>query len=508
MYRVLMINPHYNNAMCIQRLVHWEKYNCELYIDMLDTNLTHLLKRVKPDILIISSLLSIRNFESCIKEAIVSNWNIRIIILENEKGEILETEDFHISCILDNMSLSKNLLCEAIETICQELDNQKNKDIHCFDIDNSEFQRSIINKINLKKDLYKYFYIIKGKSNKPLSENRLSNLEEMLKKYTSIDNINYFIYTDIYILISFSDSISRFKRITAVSSLAEEIRVNLESTKLRDIIFYISNEFTAYKVTEELKNFAMMEKYKYFFGSDVPYISFDRIESNSINFTEEECDTLVIKIMNMFITCDRRSINKLLEKLFVDILGKSMNMNLVKHTRESIFFYFDVLTHEIQSIPRLYYNDNRFDNIINEKNYIVNFMLKELDIYELCGINFARNTSAQKKVLEAVNIIYNGFVNVITLEQVAEELGITKEYLSKIFKKVIGLNFNEFVNMVRINYAKRILKTSPNIRKEELARITGFVDGKYFSRVFKRVTGQSPREYLSDINRENDDAEG
>ena len=59
----------------------------------------------------------------------------------------------------------------------------------------------------------------------------------------------------------------------------------------------------------------------------------------------------------------------------------------------------------------------------------------------------------------------------------------------------MGVNFNEYLNQVRIRKAKELLR-EPDAVIYEVAEKTGFSDYKYFTKVFKKLCGCSPSEYV------------
>ncbi len=82
----------------------------------------------------------------------------------------------------------------------------------------------------------------------------------------------------------------------------------------------------------------------------------------------------------------------------------------------------------------------------------------------------------------------------IGLELVSEQLHISPEYLSREFKKESGENFIDFLLRLRINKAKEYMRQG-NYKTYEIARLVGYHDEKYFSKVFKKTTGFTPSEY-------------
>ncbi len=84
----------------------------------------------------------------------------------------------------------------------------------------------------------------------------------------------------------------------------------------------------------------------------------------------------------------------------------------------------------------------------------------------------------------------------LSLGQVAKAVNTSTFYFCKMFKKVTGLNFTDYVSRVRIEKAKNLL-LNPNLRVSEIAFEIGFQSLTHFNRVFKKVIGESPTEYRS-----------
>ena len=86
----------------------------------------------------------------------------------------------------------------------------------------------------------------------------------------------------------------------------------------------------------------------------------------------------------------------------------------------------------------------------------------------------------------------------LTLGQVAKAVNTSTFYFCKMFKKITGVNFTDYVSRVRIEKAKDLL-LNPNLRVSEIAYEVGFQSLTHFNRVFKRILGQSPTEYRGQL---------
>ena len=81
-----------------------------------------------------------------------------------------------------------------------------------------------------------------------------------------------------------------------------------------------------------------------------------------------------------------------------------------------------------------------------------------------------------------------------SLNEVAENLGVTPNYLGTQFKQKTGKSYTEYIEKLRIDKACHLLKET-NLKIYEIADECGYADGQYLSRVFKNATGLTPLEY-------------
>ena len=86
----------------------------------------------------------------------------------------------------------------------------------------------------------------------------------------------------------------------------------------------------------------------------------------------------------------------------------------------------------------------------------------------------------------------------LRLGHVAKAVNTSTFYFCKMFKKVTGINFTDYLSRVRIEKSKNLL-LNPNLRVSEIAFEVGFQSLTHFNRVFKRILGQSPTEYRAQL---------
>lgn len=86
----------------------------------------------------------------------------------------------------------------------------------------------------------------------------------------------------------------------------------------------------------------------------------------------------------------------------------------------------------------------------------------------------------------------------INLKDTAAKFNLSPYYFSRTFKKVFGCNFSEYLNLVRIDEAKKLLKDN-SLSVKEICYMVGYSDPNYFSKVFKKYEGVTPTEYREKI---------
>jgi len=83
----------------------------------------------------------------------------------------------------------------------------------------------------------------------------------------------------------------------------------------------------------------------------------------------------------------------------------------------------------------------------------------------------------------------------ITSETMSKKFGFVPSYLSKIFRTAKGVSPSDFLTSYRVEKAKQILREQPDVKIRDVAKATGYDDQYYFSKIFKKQTGQWPSNF-------------
>ncbi len=90
--------------------------------------------------------------------------------------------------------------------------------------------------------------------------------------------------------------------------------------------------------------------------------------------------------------------------------------------------------------------------------------------------------------------IRENYNNGITLEELCAEFNVSRSYISSLFKNKLGKSFKDILNDIRCKCAEKLLKAT-DYSIEYISYLCGFESQSYFSVVFKKYKGISPRDY-------------
>lgn len=116
-------------------------------------------------------------------------------------------------------------------------------------------------------------------------------------------------------------------------------------------------------------------------------------------------------------------------------------------------------------------------------------------------LNFikAKHSSHEDLICSCLEYIHLHFKEPLTLDTVAGHLGVSPYYVSRLFNKSIGYSFTYYINTLRIDYAKYLLRET-TLSITEISFECGYETIRHFNRVFKDFTGFSPHNYQLAFN--------
>jgi two-component system response regulator YesN len=97
-------------------------------------------------------------------------------------------------------------------------------------------------------------------------------------------------------------------------------------------------------------------------------------------------------------------------------------------------------------------------------------------------------------IKKALNILNQRYTEDLQLAQVAEEVFVTPNYLSRLFKQETGQSFSECLSNLRLEKAKELLTTT-TLKVYQIGEIVCYPNPRYFNEWFQKSTGLTPTEY-------------
>lgn len=155
----------------------------------------------------------------------------------------------------------------------------------------------------------------------------------------------------------------------------------------------------------------------------------------------------------------------------------------------------------------------------------LDYLLKPCDINDLLAVmdmaiqkldrecDFKGNTKENKPERKRENVknfdeqttikylreyVENNYTFDISMQEVAEDMGYSDAYFSKLFKQYFNQNFTAYLTEYRIKKAKELL-TDTNNSIKDISRMVGYEDSNYSAKIFKRIVGEIPSKFRENL---------
>ena len=191
------------------------------------------------------------------------------------------------------------------------------------------------------------------------------------------------------------------------------------------------------------------------------------------------------------------------------------NLNLIfKHitieTKPPVEYVQMIYAELITLMARTLYESNEnMEKIVGPTSNIIANVFKMKDIFALnqfvnrVFLQLAENFSEKylqlkdKTIYHIKEIIQNRYMDNISVSSIAKEIYLTPNYISQIFKQYTGQTLTEYITYIRMEQAKKLLKTT-DLKILDIAERVGYQNTNYFSTVFKKYTNVYPQKYRTD----------
>lgn len=115
-----------------------------------------------------------------------------------------------------------------------------------------------------------------------------------------------------------------------------------------------------------------------------------------------------------------------------------------------------------------------------------------------CIINKYELNKQDSLISKICALIVSNISNEKILDFVAAEIGLSKDYIGKMFRNKLGITMGEYCTLIKMEYAKKMLQDS-NMKIYEISTFLGYTTVDYFSKLFKNNVGHTPMQYRKQL---------
>lgn len=238
-------------------------------------------------------------------------------------------------------------------------------------------------------------------------------------------------------------------------------------------------------------------EYKFFMGSNqiINYldITCDDNKDSIIDIDETEK-----KILSGMELCDRNTLNEGISMLFSHLNSQNRYSNVyIRNVCINLLAKASITLIEMhESFDAIFGKETyvwekitRFDNIFDLQQWFKNIFNAILDHLS------ERKEGHNKKIInDILKIIEENYGKNLTIIDISNEVFLSPNYISIIFKREIGESFTDFLVKFRLGKAKKMLKET-NLKVYQVGSMVGYSNISYFCSIFKNFYGVSPSEY-------------
>lgn len=188
-----------------------------------------------------------------------------------------------------------------------------------------------------------------------------------------------------------------------------------------------------------------------------------------------------------------------IENIAKDLMYSFNNLNVFTDSKKQVVIISDIL--EIKRWKAICIEiENEVSkylkiDVVIESEFLDKDPMKTHVIYkELCNklIEKSKKTPIVIEVQKYIDRNYSK--DTLSITEVADNVGISQTYLTKLLKKELGMTFIDYVTLIRIKNSIILMK-DPSIKICEISELVGYSTQHYFSNVFKKFMGVAPLDY-------------
>ncbi|MGN0736308.1 MAG: AraC family transcriptional regulator [Anaerovoracaceae bacterium] len=219
---------------------------------------------------------------------------------------------------------------------------------------------------------------------------------------------------------------------------------------------------------------------------EYPYALENETIENIVNGNSEKAQELFEHLLNTFSIMETGSMDGVRTKViwFFAIVIRTVNESGT-NIKESVDLDLDII------------------NRICDAETYGQLLAISLNLVDLISKNTLRSVySGNSQIIsKALQFINNNFKDKISLKDIESNLHVNPSYFSTLFKSEMGVTFTDYINSLKVEYACSLL-TNSNMSIIDISLSAGFDDQSYFTKVFRKIKGVTPKQYRTNHNRD------
>ena len=314
---------------------------------------------------------------------------------------------------------------------------------------------------------------------------RLANKNHNSLDYIRVENMNVILLKGNFALNRFQELLNRYISQPQKGSPLDSL-----------FLTYGHPVYTVEQIYASFHDASELMKRRFFCSPNQHVLGFTELPENSRAGTQTHAlhDTYSDRIANYIQSGNLHMLMKVLDELKNDLYFTNVEVPVLKHYLADIMIQVkSIITHTYGIADLPIPNNAAIISTIEEQYYlyeILQFFTVQFEMY----MNAIDSPSRESVMDGILNYIHHNYQENLKLGSIAELFGYNSSYLGKVFSKTTGKNFNSYVDEVRIENSKRLLKEH-DYKVYEIAQRVGYTNVDYFHKKFKKYTGMSPAEY-------------
>lgn len=244
------------------------------------------------------------------------------------------------------------------------------------------------------------------------------------------------------------------------------------------------------QVSEAARQASLATEYSFFSGKG-SIIHYTEIEKRSGNWSSDRRKDLINSIL-LNITKEDDQVENAINALTIEVQSELLDIQTMKDFHAELMLALNQKAEELSLTWNIEHYDSAWPNL--ERTAYMSWLSKLISRLREAYLEGKHSKFSRDDIAKALAYLDSNYMNITSLNDVAKHINLNKSYFSQIFKREIKENFTVYLTKLRIDKAKDLLSES-DTKVYEVSSLVGIENYRYFSKVFKELTGLTPIEY-------------